>query len=193
MIDGVMEKTAPLAPQEKRMTEDVIVRRVGAHEATACVEALADVLIDCVEGGASVSFMLPLPHEKAVAFWRSVADGVARGERVLLVAEDGEGQILGTVQLVLSLPDNQPHRGDIAKMLVHSKARRRGIAQRLMAAIEDEARKEGRTVLVLDTVTGGDAERLYERAGWQRVGVVPKYALMPNGEFCGTTFFFKHL
>jgi GNAT superfamily N-acetyltransferase len=179
--------------QEKLMTEEVIVRRVGANEASACVEALADVLIDCVEGGASVSFMLPLPREKAVAFWRSVADGVARGECVLLVAEDGEGQLIGTVQLVMSMPDNQPHRGDIAKMLVHRKARRRGIAQRLMATIDDEARKEGKTVLVLDTVTGSDAERIYERAGWQRVGVIPKYALMPTGEFCGTTFFFKHL
>jgi GNAT superfamily N-acetyltransferase len=175
------------------MTEEVIVRRVSATEAAACVEALAGVLIDCVEGGASVSFMWPLPREKAVAFWRSVASGVERGERVLLVAEDGHGQILGTVQLILSMPDNQQHRGDIAKMLVHRKARRRGVAQRLMAAIEDEARKEGRSVLVLDTVTGSDAERLYERAGWQRVGVIPKYALMPTGEFCATTVFFKHL
>jgi GNAT superfamily N-acetyltransferase len=175
------------------MTGEVIVRRVDASEAAACVEALADVLIDCVEGGASVSFMLPLPREKAVAFWRGVADSVARGERVLLVAEDGDGQIAGTVQLVLSMPDNQPHRGDVAKMLVHRRARRRGVAQRLMAAVEDEARKEGKTVLVLDTVTGSDAERLYERAGWQRVGVIPKYALMPTGEFCATTFFYKHL
>jgi len=175
------------------MIEEVAVRRVGAREATACVEALADVLLDCVEGGASVSFMWPLPREKAVAFWRSVAEGVARGERVLLVAEDGRGQLLGTVQLVLAMPDNQPHRGEIAKMLVHRKARRRGVAQRLLAAIEEEARKEGRTVLLLDTVTGSDAERLYARAGWQRVGVVPQYALLPSGEFCGTTFFFKHL
>src|SRR4051812_37296403 len=117
------------------MTEEVIVRRVGATEASGCVEALADVLIDCVEGGASVSFMLPLPRERAVAFWRSVASGVERGERVLVVAEDSKGQILGTVQLVLSMPDNQQPRGDIAKMLVHSRARRRGIAQRLMTAI----------------------------------------------------------
>ncbi|MFL5347370.1 MAG: GNAT family N-acetyltransferase [Hyalangium sp.] len=175
------------------MTEEVIVRRVGANEATACVEALADVLINCVEGGASVGFMLPLTREKAVAFWRRVADGVARGERLLLVAEDGDGQILGTVQLIIAMPDNQPHRADVAKMLVHRKARRRGIAQRLMAAIDDAARKESKTVLVLDTVTGSDAERLYERAGWQRVGIIPKYALMPTGEFCATTFFFKHL
>ncbi len=175
------------------MTEDVLVRRVGADEAAACVEALADVLVDCVEGGASVSFMWPLPREKAVAFWRGVADGVARGERVLLIAEDRQGSIVGTVQMIMSLPDNQPHRGDIAKMLVHRNAGRRGIARRLMAALDAAASEEGKTVLVLDTVTGGDAERLYERAGWQRVGVVPKYALMPNGEFCGTTFFYKHL
>ena len=175
------------------MTDEVTVRRVGVNEASGLVEQLADVLIDCVEGGASVSFMLPLPREKAVAFWRGVADGVSRGERVLIVAEDGEGQIVGTVQLVMKMPDNQPHRGDVAKMLVHRKARRRGIAQRLLSAIDDEARKEGKTVLVLDAVTGGDAERLYERAGWQRVGVIPKYALMPTGEFCSTTYFFKHL
>lgn len=175
------------------MTQEVTVRRLGASEAAASVEALADVLIDCVQGGASVSFMWPLPREKAVAFWRGVASGVSRGERVLLVAEDGEGKILGTVQLVLAMPDNQPHRGDVAKMLVHRKARRRGVAQRLMAALDDEARKEGKTVLVLDTVTGSDAERLYARSGWQRVGEIPKYAMMPTGEFCGTTVFYKHL
>ncbi|HUG22416.1 GNAT family N-acetyltransferase [Piscinibacter sp.] len=174
------------------MTENVTVRRVGADEAAACVDALANVLVDCVEGGASVGFMLPLPRAKALAFWRGVADGVARGERVLLVAEQ-DGRVVGTVQMIVSLPDNQPHRGDVAKMLVRRDARRRSIAQRLMAALDDVARSEGRTVLVLDTVTGGDAERLYQRAGWQRVGVVPKYALMPDGAFCATTFFYKHL
>jgi GNAT superfamily N-acetyltransferase len=154
---------------------------------------LADVLIDCVEGGASVSFMWPLSRDKAQAFWRGVAEGVVRGERALLIAEDAAGDILGTVQLVLAQPENQPHRADVAKMLVHRRARRQGVAQRLMAAIEEEARTEGKTVLVLDTVTGGDAERLYARAGWQRVGVVPNYALMPDGAFCGTTFFCKQL
>jgi GNAT superfamily N-acetyltransferase len=176
------------------MSEDPItVRRVGAAEAAACIEALVDVLVDCVEGGASVSFMRPLPRAKALAFWRSVADGVERGERVLLVAVDAQGTIIGTVQLILSLPDNQPHRADVAKMLVHRRARRSGVAQRLMAALDEAARAEGKTVLVLDTVTGGDAERLYARAGWQRVGSVPKYALMPDGAFCATTFFYKHL
>ena len=157
------------------------------------MEALADVLIDCVEGGASVSFMLPLPRDKALAFWRGVAEGVVRNERVLLIAETREGEILGTVQLITAQPDNQPHRADIAKMLVSRKARRRGIAQQLMVAVDAVAREEGKTVLVLDTVTGGDAERLYERAGWQRAGTVPKYALMPDGEFCATTFYYKHL
>jgi GNAT superfamily N-acetyltransferase len=173
--------------------DNVTLRRLGPNEAMACVEPLAELLIDCVAGGASVSFMWPLPRDKAMAFWRGVAEGVARGERVLLVAEDGEGQVVGTVQLITGLPDNQPHRADIAKMLVHRRARRRGIAQRLMAAVDAEARAEGRSVLVLDTVTGGDAERLYERAGWQRVGEVPRYALMPDGRFCATTFFYKHL
>jgi GNAT superfamily N-acetyltransferase len=174
------------------MTNEVSVRRVGPNEAAACVDALAEVLVDCVEGGASVSFMAPLPRERARAFWRGVAEGVAGGERVLLIAEDAEG-IVGTVQLITSLPENQPHRADVAKMLVHRRARRRGIAQLLMAAVDEAARAERRTVLVLDTVTGGDAERLYERAGWQRVGTVPNYALMPDGRFCGTTFFHKQL
>jgi GNAT superfamily N-acetyltransferase len=179
--------------QEKLMSEQVGIRRLDADEAVACIDKLADVLIDCVEGGASVSFMLPLAREKAVAFWRGVADGVARNERVLIVAEGSDGDIVGTVQLIVAQPDNQPHRGDVAKMLVHRKARRRGIAQRLMDAVDETARREGKSVLVLDTVTGGAAERLYERAGWQRVGNVPNYALMPDGAFCGTTFFHKQL
>ncbi|MBI5279774.1 MAG: GNAT family N-acetyltransferase [Burkholderiales bacterium] len=175
------------------MTRRVTVRRAAPEEAETLIEPLADVLVDCVEGGASVSFMLPLSRERAVAFWRKVAAGVVRGERALLVAEDSEGSVVGTVQLILDLPENQPHRADVAKMLVHRRARRQGIAQLLMDAVDEEARREGRNVLVLDTVTGGDAERLYQRAGWQRVGDVPKYALMPEGGLCSTTFYFKHL
>ena len=171
----------------------ITVRRVAADEALDCVPALADVLVDCVAGGASVSFMAPLARDQALAFWRGVAGGVQRGERVLLVAEDAQRRIVGTVQLVTALPENQPHRADVAKMLVHRSARRRGVAQALMEAVDNEARREGRTVLVLDTVTGGDAERLYQRAGWQRVGEVPRYALMPDGAYCSTTFFHKQL
>ncbi|KVQ64238.1 GNAT family N-acetyltransferase [Burkholderia territorii] len=175
------------------MTEPVTVRRLDAGEAHACIDALADVLIDCVEGGASVSFMLPIARATAVAFWTRIADGVASGERILLVAEDATGRIVGTVQVVTAQPENQPHRADIAKMLVSRHARRQGIAARLMAAADDAARDAGKTVLVLDTVTGGDAERLYERAGWQRVGVVPNFALMPDGALCSTTYFHKQL
>lgn len=175
------------------MTDKVSVRRLGADEAAASVQALADVLVDCVAGGASVSFMGPLPQARALAFWQGVAAGVAQGERVLLVAEDTAGCIVGTVQLILTMPDNQPHRADVAKMLVHRRARRQGVAQRLLAAVEAQARAAGKTVLVLDTVTGGDAERLYARAGWQRVGSVPNYALMPDGALCATTFFHKQL
>ncbi|VWC79564.1 N-acetyltransferase [Burkholderia aenigmatica] len=175
------------------MTEAVTVRRVDAGEARTCIDALADVLIDCVEGGASVSFMLPIARPTAVAFWTRVADGVANGERILLVAEDAAGRIVGTVQVVTAQPENQPHRADIAKMLVSRHARRQGIAAQLMAAADAAARDAGKTVLVLDTVTGSDAERLYERAGWQRVGVVPNFALMPDGAFCATTYFHKQL
>jgi GNAT superfamily N-acetyltransferase len=177
----------------KTMSEKITVRRVHATDAMDCVDALADVLIDCVEGGASVSFMLPISRGTAVQFWRRIAGGVERNERILLIAENEAHRIVGTVQLVIDQPENQPHRAEVAKMLVHREARRQGVARRLMAAADDAAREAGKSVLVLDTVTGGDAERLYERAGWQRVGVIPNYALMPDGEFCSTTFFHKQL
>lgn len=156
------------------------------------MQALADVLIDCVEGGASVSFMLPLTRERAVGFWRRVAEDVAAEKRVLLVAEDSRG-ICGTVQLIFDLPENQPHRGDLAKMLVHHRMRRRGVGAALMKEAEAAARRSGKTLLVLDAVTGGDAARLYERLGWVRVGDVPNFALFPNGGFCGTTYYYRDL
>lgn len=171
----------------------ITVHRLDAAQAQAAAPALAQVLLDCVAGGASVSFMADLSHERALAFWQGVAQGVAQHERALLVAQDAQGEVVGTVQLVLNLPDNQPHRADVAKMLVHRSARRQGVAQRLLTEVDAVARAEGRSVLVLDTVTGGDAERLYLRAGWQQVGVVPRYALMPDGRFCGTTFFHRQL
>ena len=150
------------------------------------IDELADVLIDCVEGGASVSFMHPLTRDRAVVFWRRVAQGVAAGERALLVAEDARG-LCGTVQLVLDQPENQPHRADLSKMLVHRRVRRQGLGAALMRAAEATALECGKTLLVLDAVTGGDAERLYQRLGWERVGVIPGYALLPQGGLCGTT------
>ncbi len=167
------------------------IRRVHVLDDTL-IEGLAGVLIDCVDGGASVSFMLPLPRNRAVEFWRRIALGVAAGERALLVAEDAEG-VCGTVQLVLEQPENQPHRADLSKMLVHSRARRRGVGAALMRAAEKTARECGKSLLVLDTVTGGDAERLYEQLDWVRVGVIPGYALMPRGERCDTTVFYRDL
>ncbi|PAK16027.1 GNAT family N-acetyltransferase [Burkholderia ubonensis] len=175
------------------MNEPITIRRVNGDDVTTYIDALSDVLIDCVEGGASVSFMSPISRDTAARFWRQVADGVMRGERILLVAERADGRVVGTVQLITALPENQPHRADVAKMLVHRDARRQGVGARLMAAADDAARSAGKAVLVLDTVTGSDAARLYERAGWQRVGDVPNYALMPDGRYCATTFFHKQL
>jgi GNAT superfamily N-acetyltransferase len=157
------------------------------------LQGLSDVLIDCVEGGASVSFMLPMSRAKATAYWQSTAASVARGERVVLSAEDAAGTIVGTVQVILGQPENQPHRGELAKMLVHRRARRQGVGAALLAAAERSALNAGKTLLVLDTVTGGDAERLYARQGWQHCGQIPNYALWPNGLPCATTIFFKLL
>lgn len=172
-------------------TSTPAIRRLSTVSETE-VAGLADVLVDCVEGGASVSFMQPFPRDEAVAFWRRVAADVAQGKCVLLVAEDERG-VCGTVQLILDLPPNQPHRADLAKMLVHRRARRRGLGAALMRAAETAARDCDRTLLVLDTVTGSDGERLYARLGWTRVGVIPNFALFPTGGFCSTTFFYREL
>jgi GNAT superfamily N-acetyltransferase len=148
--------------------------------------------MDCVEGGASVSFMHPLTRDRAEVFWRRVAEDVGAGTKALLVAEDASG-ICGTVQLLLHQPENQPHRADVAKMLVHRRARRQGLGAALMRAAEAMARDCGKTLLVLDTVTGGDADRLYERLGWVRVGDIPGFALFPRGGLCSTTVFYRDL
>ena len=166
------------------------LRRLHALD-DAQIDELAGVLIDCVEGGASVSFMHPLPHDRAAAFWRRVGQDVAAGERALLVAKDARG-LCGTVQLVLDQPENQPHRADLSKLLVHRRARRQGLGEALMRAAEATARECGKTLLVLDTAND-EAERLYERLGWERVGVIPGYALLPHGGLCGTTVYYRNL
>jgi GNAT superfamily N-acetyltransferase len=173
-------------------SDPIRIRRASADPATA--EALADVTLDCVEAGASIGFMHSLTRAQAVAFWDGVLASAARGERIVLVAEDvASNSIVGTAQLVLTMPDNQPHRADVSKMQVHRRARRRGVGAALMQAIEAEAREAGRTLLVLDTVTGSDAECLYARLGWQRCGVIPNYALWPQGGLCSTTVFYREL
>jgi len=173
------------------MLDDIQIRclhTIGDRE----IQGLSDVLIDCVEGGASVSFMLPMSRAKAEAYWHSMAASLARGERVVLAAEDAAGTIVGTVQVILNQPENQPHRGDLAKMLVHRRLRRRGVGAALLVAAERSALNAGKTLLVLDTASD-DAERLYARQGWQRCGQIPNYALLPNGTPCATTIFFKFL
>jgi len=170
-----------------------MIRELDGAEALARVGELAEVLRDCVEGGASVGFMLPLADGRPEAFWCKVAAGVAAGERHLFVAEDEAGRICGTLSLVTDMPDNQPHRADVSKMLVHRRARRQGVAERLLRAVEGKAGELGKTTLVLDTVTGSDASRVYERTGWQRAGDIPNYALMPEGAPCSTTYYFRHL
>ena len=172
------------------VAREIVIRRLDGGELDAHLDGLAAVLADCVAGGASVSYMAPFTHEDARAVFDAFAADAGQGRRVILAAFD-DGRVVGTVQIVLAVPPNQPHRGDIAKLLVHRSARRRGIARLLMESAEAEARVEGKSLLVLDTVTGDPAERLYQRMGWNRVGVIPNYALYPDGRFCDTTVFWK--
>lgn len=171
---------------------NITIRTLTPSEATAALPALADILSDCVEGGASVGFMSPYTQQDAIPYWQGVAKAVAEGNTVLITAET-DGEILGTVQLGIGMMPNQPHRADLKKLLVHRKARGLGLSRLLMDAAEAEAIKHRRHVLVLDTATGSPAETIYEKYGWQRVGVIPKYALMPDGSYCGSTFFYKSL
>jgi GNAT superfamily N-acetyltransferase len=173
------------------VSDRVRIRLAGTEDGD--VEALAEVLIDVVEGGASVGFMLPINRERAEAFWAGILESAARGERIVFVAEDPQtSQAVGTAQVILTAPENQPHRGEVAKMLVRNHARRRGIGEALMRAAETAALEAGKTLLVLDTASA-DAERLYERLGWQRVGRIPNYALWPEGGFVHTIVYYKDL
>jgi GNAT superfamily N-acetyltransferase len=156
------------------------------------IDALTAILLDSVEGGASVGFMSPLTFDRAKQFWRWTALRVNSGERAILLAADDQG-ICGTVQLILTLPENQPHRADVTKLLVHRRARKRGVGEALMRAADGVARENGKNLLVLDAVSGGDAARLYERLGWLRVGDVPRFALLPDGTSCSTTFYYRDL
>jgi len=170
----------------------VTVRRLSAGEMREAIGALAAVLVDCVDGGASVSFVQPFGHADALAFFESLLADVEAGTRVIVAAFDDEG-LVGTVQLIHASPPNQPHRGDIAKLLVHRRARGRGVAQALMAQVEEEARNDGKTLLVLDTVTGNAAYGLYRKLGWTVVGEIPGYAQDVHGTLEPTTIFFKNV
>jgi GNAT superfamily N-acetyltransferase len=173
-------------------SEQIEIRRLDDAEARALLDELAAVLQDCVEGGASVGYMAPFTHEEARSAYETYADEVEQGRRIMLAAFS-EGALVGTAQIVFAPHPNQPHRADVARVLVRRSARRRGIAQKLMEHVEREALAAGKTLLVLDAVTGGDAARLYARLGWNTVGVIPNYALYPDGRPCDTTYFWKAL
>lgn len=167
------------------------VEELGRTWRPADIEGLADVLADCVEGGASVSFMLPFPRSKALAFWEGVAARAARGEAFTLCVRDSEG-ICGTVTMATGLPENQPHRADVTKLLVHRRARGRGLGEALMQGLETVALREAKTLLVLDTASAA-AEHIYRKLGWTECGVIPDYALNPDGTKCDTVVFWKRL
>jgi GNAT superfamily N-acetyltransferase len=174
------------------VSSGVDISVLDAPVSDAALEQLASVLVDCVDGGASVSFMAPFSQEQALAFFRKVAGSVKSGDTVLLAAKL-DGKIVGTVQLGLDTPPNQPHRADVKKMLVHRAARGHGIGAALMAAVEAEARRNRRWLVVLDTVPGENGYRLYRRAGWTESGIIPDYAMFPDGRLCDTALFWKRL
>ncbi len=170
----------------------VVIERLDAAAAVSAVPRLAEILRACVDDGASVSFLPPLAPETARGFWKRSTSAVAQGGKVLLVAW-ADGVLAGTVMLDLAMPPNQPHRADVQKLLVHPAARRRGIARLLMERLEAEARREGRTLVVLDTKEGDGAETLYRAMGWQEAGRVPDFAQNGDGTMCATIFFWKRM
>lgn len=174
------------------MTAPVIITILDHFAARAAINDLADVLVACVEGGASVGFMQPYRHEDAVAYWEKIAEDVEAG-RLILIGAQIRGRTVGTVQVAPSAAPNQPHRADLRKLLIHPEVRGQGLSRELMQAAEAAAVKRGLSLLVLDTATGSDAEAIYPRFGWQRAGVIPDYALWPQGGYCDTTLFYKQI
>jgi ribosomal protein S18 acetylase RimI-like enzyme len=168
------------------------LRTLSGEDIHAHMADLTSILIDCVEGGASVSFMAGISTRQASEFFENVSESVCRKERIVVAAFSDE-VLAGSVQVITSMPENQPHRAEISKLLVARSARRQGIGGALMRHAEELSRLAGKTLLVLDTSTGSDAERLYQRLGWRTVGVIPNYSLLPNGVPCGTTIFWKEL
>lgn len=170
----------------------VEVAVLSAIEAEASLDALVDLTLDCVAGGASVSFLYGVTREEVDAFWRDTIAEAAKSRTVLFIARDG-GSVVGTVLLHPISKPNQPHRADVTKLLVSSSARRKGVASRLMEALEGHALSRGRTLLTLDTETGGGAEPFYQRRGYVRVGDIPNYCLGNDGGPSGTTIYYKQL
>ncbi|KQX51090.1 acetyltransferase [Streptomyces sp. Root66D1] len=159
----------------------------------AAADGLAALLVDAVDGGASVGFLAPLDPAVAAAWWAGVADEAARGAREVWAAHGPDGSPAGVVTLVRTAAANGRHRGEIARLLVHRSARGRGLGRRLLATAEAHAGATGLTLLVLDTQTDSPAERLYRGAGWTPVGTVPDFAADPSGVLRPTTLYYKRL
>jgi GNAT superfamily N-acetyltransferase len=170
-----------------------IIKLLTREQAETRRDALIDLLVDCVEGGSGVNFVWPMTRDKAETWWEGALASLGRGERLIFTAE-AENREDGTVQLILAPQENQTFRADLAKLLVHRRARGQGLGTALLRAAEKEACRIGRTLLTLDTETGGSAERLYIRLGWTKYGEVPGYAAKAdNRSRSAASFFYKAL
>jgi GNAT superfamily N-acetyltransferase len=168
------------------------IRELGIDDYRAVIPELADLILDAVAGGASINFLANVTHEEATAWWRNLEDDVAAGVISPFVAMV-DGRIVGSTLLMRSVKANSPHRAEIGKVIVLRANRRRGVAASLMRAAEERAREDGRWLLVLDTVADSPAESLYQSLGWSVTGVVPNYAMLPDGRPWSATFFWKDL
>ena len=181
------------APELRRASPALAIEALSAESARALEPALAALLKDSVDGGASVGFLPPLDTEEAGRYWQGVLAAIERGSRLLWVARDPDGAITGTIQLDLETRPNGTHRAEVMKLMVHSASRRRGIGRALMLAAEEEARRRGRTTLVLDTRHGDPSEALYRSLGWERAGVIPRYARSADGALDPSAFYYRLL
>ncbi|KNC09372.1 GCN5 family acetyltransferase [Klebsiella sp. RIT-PI-d] len=175
------------------MSTSITLHSFSGDDILCHLDALTDILEDCIAGGASVSFMLPCQRDTLKAWWTNIAQSTDMKERLVLVALDSDQRPIGTVQLILSQPENQPHRADVAKLLVHSRARRQGVAAQLISMLESTSLLHHKTLLVLDTATGSGAEMFYQQQGWHKSGEIPDYALMPDGVLTATSVYYKQM
>ena len=178
----------------------VVIELLSAEDVTRHRAALSALLRDAVDSGASIGFLPPLAEAEADAYWRGVVAAVREGSCLLLVARDAEGgagaperEIVGTAQLLLATRPNALHRAEVAKVIVHTKVRRRGIGHALMLAVEERARRLGRTTLVLDTRQGDPSERLYTSVGYRLAGAIPAYAKSADGALDPSAFYYRLL
>jgi acetyltransferase len=169
-----------------------VIVRYTAEQAESDIEQLVDLLIDAIESGASIGFMPPILRADAFSYWRDVTGAIRTGRRVLLVAVDGD-VVQGSVQLDLEQRANGSHRAEAVKLFVHRRARRRGLATSLMVELESTARQLGRTLLLMDTRKGGEAEKMCESLGYTRYGEVPMYARSGDGRLDATVFYYRQL